>query len=164
MHASFALESPTADGVAELFAESDAYGLSLYPSESYYALDPATFVAEGARLLVARVAGAAIAMGAVVPTGDGIAELKRMWVAPAHRGRGLASELLRRLEALAQADGVTELRLETGPLQPDAIRLYERHGYARIPNFGPYVGDELSVCFAKRLASARDARPATAPD
>jgi putative acetyltransferase len=71
------------------------------------------------------------------------------------RGRGLASALLRAVEGAASTSGIATLRLETGPLQDAAIALYERAGYARIPNFGPYVGDPHSVCYAKDLRSGR---------
>ena len=55
------------------------------------------------------------------------------------------------LEDQARAYGYDTLRLETGILQPAAIRLYERVGYRRIECFGPYVGNEQSICFEKAL-------------
>ncbi len=58
---------------------------------------------------------------------------------------------LRALEQQARAAGVVRLLLETGTAQPDAMRFYQREGYAQIDNFGPYVGEELSVCFAVDL-------------
>jgi ribosomal protein S18 acetylase RimI-like enzyme len=89
--------------------------------------------------------------------GAGVGEVKRMYVAPAFRGRGIARALLRALEAAAGRLGVAVLRLETGTRQPEAIGLYEAAGYARIPAFGEYVGDPLSVCFEKRLPGAEGA-------
>ncbi|MFC5956546.1 hypothetical protein ACFP51_19350 [Streptomyces pratens] len=47
--------------------------------------------------------------------------------------------------------GYKVLHLSTGVLQPDAIRFYERKGYARTEGYGPYVGHPLAVCFARRL-------------
>ncbi len=63
--------------------------------------------------------------------------------------------MLARLEPHAVALGYRRLQLETGHRQPEAIALYESAGYHRIPSFGQYAGDELSVCFAKDLAASR---------
>ena len=90
-------------------------------------------------------------MVALVDNGDGSAEVKRMFVAEHHRGRGVASALLAHLAEAAAAASVTVIRLETGWEQPDAIALYRKHGYVHIANFGRYVGDESSVCMEKRL-------------
>ena len=62
--------------------------------------------------------------------------------------------LVRKLEEAARGLGFAMIRLETGTLQPEAIRLYETSGYARIPRFGEYSDDPLSVCFEKRLDRA----------
>ncbi len=155
MTVTVALEHPTAEGVAELVRQGDDYGLSLYPAESYYALDPASLADPAVRLFVARRDGVAVGIAAVVlgapDTGQPEAELKRMFVAPDARGAGVATALLRTAEQTAAGLGATRLVLETGPRQPDAIALYEKHGYTRIPNFGPYINDPLSLCFAKDL-------------
>lgn len=74
-----------------------------------------------------------------------------MYVEPAARGCGVAVAILRSLEDAARALGLTTLKLETGWGQPDAIRFYEREGYARIDNFGPYLGADISRCYARRL-------------
>jgi GNAT superfamily N-acetyltransferase len=79
------------------------------------------------------------------------AELKRMFVAEAARGRGVARALLARLEDEAVALGYDELWLETGTAQPEAIALYESEGYEPIPNYGKYRDDPRSRCYAKRL-------------
>ena len=79
------------------------------------------------------------------------AEIKRMYVTPAHRGTGISIALLEALEAYGRETGLTRLVLETGNLQPDAIRFYEREGYRRIPNFGAYADSERSVCYEKAL-------------
>jgi len=80
-----------------------------------------------------------------------VAEIKRMYVETGVRGTGVATEILRYLEACARDAGVLRLVLETGTLQPAAIRFYQREGYERIDNFGPYVGAAQSVCFARTL-------------
>ncbi|RJL34169.1 GNAT family N-acetyltransferase [Bailinhaonella thermotolerans] len=81
----------------------------------------------------------------------GVGELKRMYVVPGHRGRGLSRLLLAEVERLAREDGLREIRLETGDRQPEAIALYTSSGYREIPRFGPYEDWPLSHCFAKAL-------------
>lgn len=85
--------------------------------------------------------GTALGCGALRALGNDLAEVKRMYVAPAARGRGLSKALLAALEEAAREAGWTTLRLETGPLQPEAIGLYTGAGYRPIAAFGGYVGD-----------------------
>lgn len=82
---------------------------------------------------------------------DSHGEIKRMFVTPTHRGTGVSTAVLSRLEDEARSLGWVRLVLETGDAQPEAIRFYEREGYTRIPNFGHYADSALSVCFEKRL-------------
>ena len=79
------------------------------------------------------------------------AEVKRMYVAPAARGRGLARALLAHLEATAVEAGAEVAVLETGIQQPEAIALYVSSGYTPVPKFGFYAGSPLSRCYGKRL-------------
>jgi GNAT superfamily N-acetyltransferase len=97
------------------------------------------------------VQGTAVACGALRQLDADSAEIKRMFVLPSHRGTGVAPAVLRSLEAEAVRLGLSVLKLETGTAQPDAIRFYEREGYTRIDNFGPYAGEPLSVCYARSL-------------
>jgi putative acetyltransferase len=88
---------------------------------------------------------------------DGYAEVKRMFVRPTARGRGVAKALLTRLADEARAAGHTILRLETGVHQTEAIGLYERFGFVQCAAFGPYTALPpntivLSVFFEKRIA------------
>ncbi|MFE0591268.1 GNAT family N-acetyltransferase [Micromonospora echinospora] len=102
--------------------------------------------------LIARDAhGAALGCGGLRTLGPDSAEIKRMYVEPAARGTGVAVAILRSLEHEARGRGLVDLLLETGTAQPDAMRFYEREGYHRIDNFGPYAGEPLSVCYARRL-------------
>jgi GNAT superfamily N-acetyltransferase len=80
-----------------------------------------------------------------------MAEIKRMYVAPEVRGRGVGRQLLVSLEAEARRLGISRLVLETGPRQPEALALYRGAGYVEIPLFGEYIGAEFSVCMAKDL-------------
>jgi GNAT superfamily N-acetyltransferase len=109
-------------------------------------------------LLLARDAdGTAIGCGALRALGDGVAELKRMYVVPGARGRGVSKLLLAELEAAALLRGWTTLRLETGPRQPEAVSLYERAGYRAIPAFGAYVGapEAADSLFYERVLTDR---------
>ena len=80
-----------------------------------------------------------------------VVEIKRMYVVPAARGRGLARVVLAHLEAHARAAGTEAVVLETGLKQPEAIALYESSGYVRVPGFGYYKDAPLSRCFGKDL-------------
>jgi GNAT superfamily N-acetyltransferase len=82
---------------------------------------------------------------------DGDAELKRMYVVEAMRGRGLARRILTALEEDARAAGRMRMVLETGTLQPEAIALYTSAGYEPCEKFGYYRFHEESRCFAKGL-------------
>ncbi|MGJ0390875.1 GNAT family N-acetyltransferase [Microbacterium sp. CGR1] len=83
--------------------------------------------------------------------GEGVAEIKRMYATPQARGTGAAAAMLSALEREADGLGIRRLVLETGTAQPDAVRFYEREGYAPIPLYGHYVKSDLSLCFAKVL-------------
>jgi len=82
---------------------------------------------------------------------DGDAELKRMYVVPAVRGRGFARRLLAELERTASVAGARRMVLETGTRQPEAIALYRSSGYRPLPKFGIYREAPGSRCFAKPL-------------
>lgn len=78
-------------------------------------------------------------------------EVKRMYVKPTHRGKGIASIILKKLENWCKELGYKKCLLETGKKQPEAIRLYEKNNYKLIPNFGQYANVENSLCFEKML-------------
>lgn len=101
--------------------------------------------------MVAYQAQQAMGIGAIREYASDIMEIKRMFVLPEHRGRGVAGAVLAALEAWAAELGYARCRLETGKMQPEAIRLYQKSGYQTIPNYGPYEGVENSVCMEKVL-------------
>ncbi|MEE6263455.1 GNAT family N-acetyltransferase [Plantactinospora sonchi] len=103
------------------------------------------------RHLVGVQAGRAVACGAIRSVDRETAEITRMYVRPAHRGRGLGRQLLGALEELALWSGHSVLRLETGRQLVRAIGLYVSAGYAEIAVYGEYVDNPQSVCFEKRL-------------
>lgn len=89
--------------------------------------------------------------GAIREYAPGIMEVKRMYVPPALRGKGMASAILKELEKWASEMDHSECILETANYLPAAIRLYERSGYERTQNYGQYAGVEASVCMRKKL-------------
>ncbi|MGW0228656.1 GNAT family N-acetyltransferase [Actinopolymorpha singaporensis] len=89
----------------------------------------------------------------------GDAEVKRMYVAPEARGRGLARRMLAALERDAAAAGKTRMVLETGLGQPEAITLYLSAGYAPIPSFGLHRDSPGNRCYARSLATGTDPAP-----
>jgi GNAT superfamily N-acetyltransferase len=89
----------------------------------------------GGTFLVGFDEGTAVCAGGVKALGGGACEIKRMYVVPAARGRGVARELLAALEDAARALGHTVARLDTGPRQPHAERIYRASGYREIGNF-----------------------------
>lgn len=92
-----------------------------------------------------------VACGAIRDLGDGVGELKRMYVVPHARGRGLSRLVVAELERIATDQGFDRLVLETGVLQVQAMGLYLSAGYRSIPNFGVYAAETSSRCFAKDL-------------
>lgn len=74
-----------------------------------------------------------------------------MYVMPELRGAGFSRRMLSALEDEARSLGYRRVRLETGVHQHEALGLYRSSGFAEIPRYGPYVDDELSVCFEKLL-------------
>ena len=92
-----------------------------------------------------------VACGGLRPLGSDYGEVKRMYVDPAFRGRGLSSAILSALESDARSRGWSRVLLETGDRMTPARRFYEREGYRRIEPFGPYTDSELSICYEKVL-------------
>jgi GNAT superfamily N-acetyltransferase len=89
--------------------------------------------------------------GAVKEAAPGIMEVKRMFTVPSFRGTGIASRVLQELEQWSAELGYHKCILETGRFMPDAVALYNNRGYRQIPNYGPYVNTEDSICFEKVL-------------
>jgi putative acetyltransferase len=101
--------------------------------------------------LAVRDGGRPVACGGVCRFDETRAELKRMYVVPEVRGRGLGRVVLEALEAEARRLGYTGIVLETGVGQAEALGLYTSAGYEPIPCYGPYAGQPISRCFGKRL-------------
>lgn len=146
------LEDPAQPEIIVLLEDGERYSASLYPAESNHHLPLDALRAAHVRFLVARDGtGRAVATGALVMCGVW-AELKRMWVVPQQRGKGISRTMLEALEAKAREEGVRCLRLETGIENHAALALYERAGFTRCDPFGDYRPDPLSVFMHKSLA------------
>lgn len=91
----------------------------------------------------------AVGCGAFKKYDENTAEIKRMFVHPTHRNKGIAKFVLKELENWASDFGFTSFVLETSPKLTSAIALYEKTGYQFIPNYGQYIGVENSVCMKK---------------
>ncbi|MFC0132871.1 GNAT family N-acetyltransferase [Massilia eurypsychrophila] len=144
-----AFETPDQPDVHELIGELDAYLYSLYPPENVYALDMASLLDPSVLFAVVRTTdGAPIGCGAIVIKPE-YGEIKRMYVRPTARGKGVARRLIESLEAKAEQQGCRTFMLETGPTMREALILYERLGYQCRGPFGDYPEDPLSVFMQK---------------
>jgi len=134
-----------------LIEELDRLQQSLYPDESNH-LEPAVDLGgPDYHFLGVYDAETLVACGAVKAVDRSYGELKRMYVLPSHRRRGLAQVLLAALESHVLALGIGTVRLETGVHQHEALAFYAANGYRRVAPFGPYRTDPLSVFMEKRL-------------
>ena len=93
----------------------------------------------------------AVGCGAIKQFSTQTMEIKRMYVPPKQRNKGVASFILQALEVWAKELKYTNCVLETGKKQPEAIALYTKNNYQVIPNYGQYIGIKNSVCFKKIL-------------
>lgn len=92
-----------------------------------------------------------VGCGAIKQFAPDAMEVKRMYILPGHRNKGIATIILSELERWAGELSYARCVLETGKRQPEAIELYKKNGYKVIENYGQYVGIENSVCFEKGL-------------
>jgi GNAT superfamily N-acetyltransferase len=134
-----------------LLVELDAELESRYPGLPILGVDGFQRTLSKGYFAVACCDAKVVGCGAFRPFDLRSVEIKRMFVLPAFRGRGVARRILESLHDEARMRGFNFSVLETGLRQPEAIALYERAGYQRIEPFGPYVGNALSVCFRKAL-------------
>ena len=143
-----ALDAPRA---ALLIAEVQQEYVRRYGGEDRTPVDPAEFAGAQGTFLVAEVAGETIGCAGLRRRDARTAEVKRMYVRPAHRRRGHARRLLTALEDWARSRGCTRVVLETGVAQPEAIALYTSAGYRPVEGFGHYKDSDQSRSFARDL-------------
>jgi putative acetyltransferase len=143
---------PADPPVRAMVEELDRYFHALYPPESNHLLDIDTLCQPEIRFFAVFAGEEALAIGGCWLK-DGYAEVKRLYVRPSARGRGLAQLVMRRIEDEAMICGRPIARLETGIHQPESLSLYRRLGYAERGPFGDYpVDDPNSVFMEKRLS------------
>jgi GNAT superfamily N-acetyltransferase len=135
-----------------LALNSELSALYPEPGANHFQLD-AEDVTEGrGSFLVVYQGAAPVGCGALRLLDAETAELKRMYVSPLVRGKGIGRRLVAALEAEARALGVRRLVLETGVRQAAALALYRATGFQPIPLFGEYCGSpETSVCLGKEV-------------
>jgi putative acetyltransferase len=151
-------ERPDQPEVMALLDALDGYLHSLYPPEANHILDVQTLLGADIAFFVARDGAQAVGTAAVRHVAAGAAtggrpygEIKRMYVDPACRGRRIGAKLLAVLEDSLRAEGYAQALLETGRDQLEAVKLYERCGYAPQTAFGDYPENGLSVFYGKAL-------------
>jgi GNAT superfamily N-acetyltransferase len=121
------------------------------PGATHFRLDAEEVSAGKGTFIIGYLHDVPVACGALRCIDVEVAEIKRMYVVPAARGRGFSRSVLAALEENARQLGVRRLVLETGPRQSAALALYRRAGFVPVPRFGEYVHSELSLCMAKDL-------------
>nr|WP_205863723.1 GNAT family N-acetyltransferase [Planosporangium mesophilum] len=116
-------------------------------------VSPDEFEPPAGRFLIAWIDGAPAGCGGwrTLAEDEAAAEIKRMYTVPEWRGRGVASAVLRAIESSAREAGKTRAVLETGDRQPEAIALYRKLGYERVPNFGYYKDYPDCLSFGRPL-------------
>lgn len=149
------ITAPTEDARA-LIEELDADLRGPYDPDQHHGFSIDRVFASGLLFFLARLDHSPVGCGGIA-FDDGFAELKRMYVRPFARGKGVAQAVIARLETEARAKGYKLLTLETGDVQHAAIKVYERAGFARCAPFGEYLTlpprtIERSVFMEKRLA------------
>jgi len=95
--------------------------------------------------------GKPLGCGAIKEYNGDTMEIKRMYVSPDNRKKGIATKILTELENWARELSYAKCILETGKRQPEAIELYKKNGYKLIPNYGQYTEMENSLCFEKQV-------------
>jgi putative acetyltransferase len=151
MSATIMRERPDSAHAVVLITELEAHLDPLYPAKSRHGYSVAKLIAQGVAFFVLRDNGIPAGCAGIQVFGAEHGEVKRMYVREEFRGLGYGKLLLDHLAAYARAHGIALLRLETGIHQTAAIHLYERMGFQRIPPFGEYIEDPLSLFYAKRI-------------
>jgi putative acetyltransferase len=152
MAVTIAVESPLQDDIRILVAELNATLLELTPPEFVSHLTVEQMATSDTTVLVARDGGVAVACGALKRHAGDIGEVKRMYTRPSHRGHKIGAMIVERIEALARAEGLERLVLETGDRHPAAWTVYERVGFTRCGPVLDYPGSKWPVFYAKRLS------------
>jgi len=151
MPVSIAVESPLSDDLRRLIAALNENLLSLTPPEFCFHMTVEQMAGPETTVFVARADGEAVACGALLRHPGGLGEVKRMYTDPAWQGQGIGGRILKEIEALACAEGLSRLVLETGDRHPAAWRVYERGGFSRCGRVLDYPDSPWSVFYEKDL-------------
>lgn len=142
-------ESPRQEAVIALITALDAYLRDRYPEDACHLLDIESLAAPDVRFFVARIGGHPVGCAALRIDPEGYGEVKRMYVSPTQRGKGIGARLLDRLTEQARAEGLTAMLLETGVHQPEAVALYRKAGFITRGPYAGYADNGLSIFMEK---------------
>jgi hypothetical protein len=149
-------EDPRSEAATNLMRELTAEVAERYSDfrpDGSVSFNAADVLVPRSAFVIARLNSEPAGCGALRPIDAEIVEVKRMYVCAPHARRlGVGRRILTVLERLAVEFDYRVMRLETGFRQPETIALYERCGFRRIPPFGTYVGNPISVCYEKPVA------------
>lgn len=133
-----------------LIDASEAALNEIYPPEDNFAFSVDDLVKDGVWFTVAHLDGKAVGCGGLASYSD-YGELKRIFVDPSARGRGVAHTILDTLETKAKSLGLPRVRLETGAELEASLALYHSRGYRPCPAFGAYPEDGASLFLEKAV-------------
>ena len=102
-------------------------------------------------VIIAFSDGTAVGCAGLKRYSDADVEIKRVWVEPDYRGKKIATQIMERVEEKARRMGFKRAILQTRPIMPDAVGLYEKRGYVLIDNYPPYDKLEGAICMALNL-------------
>jgi len=154
MSFTIATETPLSDDVRALVKALNEFTYALTPAEFRHHMAVEQMAQPDTTLFVARdESGATLGMGALRRHANGVGEVKRMFVKPEARGRGVGGAILASIEKLAREEGVTRLVLETGSNFDAAKRIYERGGMAPCEPVLDYPPSAWTAFYAKSLSA-----------
>lgn len=133
-----------------LVKELDA-GLRIVNGEMMDIYDQHNIIESIDTVVIAYQGDTPVGCGCFKPFDKDAVEIKRMFVRPAARGKGISAMVLQELESWAHSLGFKYTVLETGSRQVEALGLYKKAGYTSIPKYGPYVNLPDSICLRKQL-------------
>lgn len=144
-------ESPAKPRNRALIEDLDELMSHLYPTESNHLMAPEELAKGLNKFFVASIKNDIVGCGAIIVGEADYSEIKRIFVMKTARKLGVAKSILCRLEVETKKLGLSSMKLETGTLQPDAIRLFERFGFSRCTAFGNYSESDLYSYFMEKI-------------
>ncbi len=142
---------PTEPAISSLIEALDEYRKSLYPLQFTLLISPEKLKSPHIVFLAAYEDDQLLGCGGIDFTEPDYAEIRKMYVKPAARGKGIGDLLLNALEQQARQRQYCLICLETGKFQEPAIALYQKHGYQPSKAFGSYQENPYSRYYCKSL-------------